>query len=141
MADWPIKIVPGANPDDPPKFICDLQPTPGLLLAQVSDPNGDFSPDSIHWYNGTTKPQQPWPADDTFKPLPPDKVGPRGQPKSNYLSDEIPPGHSSRPTWIAFGNPDTEYKYVSLSDPRAQGTIRITKSPSEARSSDIRSTK
>ena len=131
MADWPIRIVPGANPDDPPKFICDLQPTPGLLLAQgplnANDPNGESSPDSIHWYNGTTKPQQPWPADDiTFKPLPPDKVGPRGK-KSNYLSDEIPPGHSSRPTWIAFGDPDTEYKYVSLSDPRAQGTIRITK--------------
>ena len=120
MADWPIKIVPGANPDDPPKFVCVLQPNsgPGLLLAQAGD--------SLHWYNDTTKPQQPWPADDTFKPLPPDKVGPRGQPKSNYLSDEIPPGHSSRPTWISFGNPDTEYNYVSLSDPRAQGTIRIT---------------
>ena len=126
MADWPIKIVPGANPDDPPEFVCHLQPNsgPGLLLAQAGD--------SLHWYNGTTKPQQPWPADDTFKPLPPDKVGPRGQPwpdrtPTNYLSDEIPPRHSSRPTWIAFGKPDTEYKYVSLSDPRAQGTIRITK--------------
>ena len=121
MADWPIRIVPGANPDDPPEFVCDLQPNsgPGLLLAQAGD--------SLHWYNGTTKPQQPWPADDTFKPLPPCPwVGPRGQPNSSYLSDEIPPRHSSRPTWIAFGNPDIEYKYVSLSDPRVQGTIRIT---------------
>ena len=119
MADWPINIDPGANPDDPPKFVCNLQPTPGLLLVQAGD--------SLHWYNGTTKPQQPWPADDTFKPLPPCPwVGPRGQPNSSYLSDEIPPRHSSRPTWIAFGDPDTEYKYVSLSDPRAQGTIRIT---------------
>ena len=121
MADWPIRIVPGKAPDDAPEFVCDLQPGsgPGLLLAQAGD--------SLHWSNGTAKSQQPWPADDGFKPLPPDKVGPRGQPKSNYLSDEIPPGHSSRPTWIAFGAPDTEYKYCSRSDPRAQAIIRITK--------------
>ena len=49
MADWPINIDPGANPDDPPKFVCNLQPTPGLLLVQAGD--------SLHWYNGTTKPQ------------------------------------------------------------------------------------
>jgi hypothetical protein len=121
MADWPIKIIPADDPKDPPQFVCELQRDnePGLLLARARD--------SIHWYNGTTEPQRPWPTDANFKPLPPEKVGPRGQPKSNYLSDEIAKDHSSRPTWIAFGDAGTEYKYCSLSDPRAQGIIRITK--------------
>ena len=124
MADWPIKIVPGANPGDPVQFICELQPAVriGQLLAQAGD--------AIHWSNGTLQPQQPWPTDDNFKPLPPDKVGKRGARNTNYLSDPIPPGGSSRPTWIAFGAAGTVYKYCSLRDPllppSGQGTITIT---------------
>lgn len=124
MADWPIKILPGATPDDPPEFVCELQAAvpKGQLLVQAGD--------SIHWYNGTTKPQRPWPTDNDFNPLPRDKVGKRGAQNTNYLSDKIPPGHSSRPTWIAFGDAGTEYKYCSLPDPLSaptgQGTITIT---------------
>jgi hypothetical protein len=120
MALWSIKIVAGDNAGDPPKFGPQLQEGgPDCLLAQAGD--------SISWNNTTTESQQPWPTDDDFNPLPPDKVGPRGQPKSNYLSDEIPPSHSSRPSWIAFGAAGTVIKYCSLPNPLAQGVITITK--------------
>jgi hypothetical protein len=125
MADWKIAIVPGANPGDPPQFVCELQPAvpKGQLLAQAGD--------AIHWSNGTAQPQRPWPTDDNFKPLPPVQVQPtRGKQNSIYLSDVIPPGHSSRPTWIAFGNTGTQYKYTSWPDqhsaPSGQGIITIT---------------
>lgn len=119
MALWSIKIVAGDNAEDPPKFVPQLQEGgPDGLLAQAGD--------SISWNNTTTENQQPWPTDDNFKPLPKSRVGPRGKPKSNYLSDKIPPGHSSRPSWIAFGQPGTVIKYCSLSNPLAQGVITIT---------------
>ncbi len=119
MALWSIKIVPGINPGDPPQFVPQLQPGgPQGLLAQAGD--------SISWNNTTDEMQQPWPTDGNFNPLPPDQVGRRGQPNSNYLSDEIPPGHSSRPSWIAFGNAGTVYNYCSLPNPLAHGVITIT---------------
>jgi hypothetical protein len=119
MALWSIKIVPGDEPGDPPAFVPQLQEGgPEGLLAQAGD--------SISWNNTTADMQQPWPTDGSFNPLPPDKVGPRGQRNSNYLSDEIPPGHSSRPSWIAFGQPGTVIKYCSLPHPLAQGVITIT---------------
>jgi hypothetical protein len=119
MALWSVKIVAGANPGDPAEFVPQLQPGgPDGLLAQAGD--------SISWNNTTAVTQQPWPTDENFVPLPADKVGPRGQPNSNYLSDEIPPGHSSRPSWIAFGDAGTVIKYCSLPNPLAHGVITIT---------------
>ena len=118
MALWLIKIVPGENPGDPPQFIPELQPggEQGLLVQA-----GDL----ISWVNQTSQVQQPWPTDDNFNPLPPEQVGPRGQLNSNYLSDEIPPGHSSRPSWVAFGNRGTVYQYCSRPNPKARGRITI----------------
>jgi hypothetical protein len=119
MALWSIEIVDAENPGDPPQFIPKLQPGGEQgLLAQAGD--------SISWDNQSSQVQQPWPTDENFNPLPAGEVGPRGQPNSNYLSDEIPPGHSSRPSWIAFGAAGTVYKYCSRPDPRAHGIITIT---------------
>jgi hypothetical protein len=119
MALWVIRIVAAAHPEDPPEFVPQLQPGgPQGLLAQAGD--------SISWTNDTLEVQQPWPVDANLKPLPPNQVGPRGKPKTNYFSDEIPPGHSSRPSWIAFGAAGTTYNYCSLQNPLAQGVITIT---------------
>ena len=93
MALWVIRIVAADHPEDPPQFVPQLQPGgPQGLLAQAGD--------SVSWTNDTLEAQQPWPADASFNPLPANQVRPRRQPSSNYLSDEIPPGHSSRPNWI-----------------------------------------
>jgi hypothetical protein len=119
MALWVIRIAAADNPEDPPVFVPQLQPGgPQGLLAQAGD--------SISWTNDTLEVQQPWPVDANLKPLPPNQVGPRGKPKSNYFSDEIPPGHSSRPSWIAFGTAGTTFNYCSLQNPLAQGVITIT---------------
>jgi len=119
MALWSIRILPGANTGDPPQFVPQLQAGgPDGLLAQAGD--------LVSWNNMTGDDQQPWPTDDAFKPLPANQVGPRGQPNSNYLSDVIPPGHSSRPSWMAFGDAGTVYKYCSLNNPAAHGVITIT---------------
>jgi hypothetical protein len=119
MALWVIRIVAAAHPEDPPQFVPQLQSGgPQGLLAQAGD--------SVSWTNDTMDMQQPWPADANFKPLPVNQVGQRGQPNSNYLSDAIPPGHSSRPNWIVFGNAGTAINYCSLPNPLAQGVITIT---------------
>jgi hypothetical protein len=119
MALWVIRIVAAAHPEDPPQFVPQLQPGgPQGLLAQKGD--------SISWTNDTMYVQQPWPVDANFKPLTPDEVGPRGQPNSNYLSDEIPPGHSSRPNRIVSEAAGTVINYCSLQNPLAQGVITVT---------------
>jgi len=122
MALWSIRIVAGDNTEDPPKFVPQLQEGgPDGLLAQAGD--------SISWNNTTTESQQPWPTDNAFNPLPRHPlVDTRGQSGSMYLSDEIPPGHSSRPSWIVPNNtkPGTVFKYCSLPNPLAQGVITIT---------------
>jgi hypothetical protein len=119
MALWVIRIVAAAHPEDPPQFVPQLQPGgPQGLLAQAGD--------LVSWTNDTLEVQQPWPADASFKPLPANQVGPRGQPNSNYLSDKIPPGHSSRPSWMVFGAAGSVINYCSLQNPLAQGVITIT---------------
>jgi hypothetical protein len=119
MPLWVIRIVAADHPEDPPQFVPQLQAGgPQGLLAQKGD--------SISWTNDTGQVQQPWPADANFNPLPPNQVGPRGQPKSNYLCDEIPPGHSSRPSRIIFESAGTVINYCSLQNPLARGVITIT---------------
>ncbi|HEV7425788.1 MAG TPA: hypothetical protein VGQ46_05435 [Thermoanaerobaculia bacterium] len=53
--------------------------------------------DLVTWNNTTEDEHQPWPADDTYTAQPNDQVLPRGGP--NYLSDIIPAGGSSRPSY------------------------------------------
>jgi hypothetical protein len=119
MPLWVIRIIAADHAEDPPQFVPQLQAGgPQGLLAQKGD--------SISWTNDTGQVQQPWPADANFNPLPPNLVGPRGQPKSNYLSDEIPPGQSSRPSRIIFESAGTVINYCSLPNPLARGVITIT---------------
>ena len=90
MATWIIKIEPGADFDDPATFVPQLQPAGAEgLLAETGD--------LVSWSNATEDVHQPWPTDASFNPLTDAQVGPRGSP--NYLSDEIDPDHSSRPSW------------------------------------------
>jgi hypothetical protein len=119
MAVWSIKIVPGAAPGAPAQFVPQLQPGgPQGLLAQ--------SGDAVTWNNTTGQHHQPWPTDQNFKPLTPEQVGPRGS--ANYLSDDIAPNHSSRPTWVVTPSPTTQnvIYYCSLHHPGARGRITIT---------------
>jgi hypothetical protein len=123
MALWSIKIVAGESAGDPPQFVPQLQPGGAEgLLAETGD--------SVSWNNTTTESQQPWPLGADSQPLPRDQVAPtRGKSNSIYLSDEIPPGHSSRPSWIVNTKLGPVINYCSLSNQQAQGVITITNFP------------
>ena len=117
MADWSIKIQQaGAQAE----FVPQLQPG-GPTGLNVS--TGDV----VSWNNATAEAHQPWPADSNYQPLPESEVT-RGT--SSYLSDIIPPDHSSRPSWIAASPPGvaipaTVY-YVCRLHPNEHGVITIT---------------
>src|SRR5687767_12604164 len=90
MADWSIKIVP-ATSGPGAAFQPDLQGYgPGDPLPAQQD-------DLVTWGNWTDDTHQPWPTDSDYNPLPETQVLPRGS--ANYLSDPIPPGESSRPSY------------------------------------------
>jgi hypothetical protein len=90
MPDWSIKIVPAASGGGA-AFV------PDLLGAQPGDPLQAQQDDLVTWNNTTSETHQPWPADENYNPLPDSQVLPRGS--AGYLSDEIPPGGSSRPSY------------------------------------------
>jgi hypothetical protein len=91
MAVWVIRIINGAAPGDPAQFVPQLQPPDADgLLAQAGD--------LVSWNNRTDDVHQPWPTDANYVPLADAQVGPRGS--QNYLSDEIDPDGSSRPSWV-----------------------------------------
>jgi hypothetical protein len=90
MPDWSIKIVP-SNSGDGAAFV------PDLKGKSAGDPLDCMADDLVTWNNTTNDEHQPWPADDTYTALPNDQVLPRGGP--NYLSDIIPAGGSSRPSY------------------------------------------
>jgi hypothetical protein len=120
MAVWSIKIVEGENPGDPAEFVPQLQPGgPQGLLAQLND--------LVSWNNKTDEVHEPWPTDDKFKPLTMKQIGPSGSP--NYMSDEINPGKSSRPSWRVvqpvLENGHTIY-YCCKLHKRERGIITIT---------------
>ncbi len=87
MPDWSIKIVPSGKSA---AFVPDLQG------AEPGDPLQAQQDDLVTWNNTTKKTHQPWPTDSNYNPLPVSQV-PRGS--ANYLSDPIPPGESSRPSY------------------------------------------
>jgi hypothetical protein len=98
MPDWSIKIVPSSTGDGA-AFLPDLKGSnPGDPLKTMAD-------DLVTWNNTTKDEHQPWPADDTYTALPNDQVLPRGGP--NYLSDVIPAGGSSRPSYDV-AQPETD---------------------------------
>jgi hypothetical protein len=83
MPDYLIKIVP-AGSGEGAAFQPDVQ---GL---RPGDPLPAQQDDCVSWNNTTNDTHQPWPADSNFVPLP--ELEPNDP---NYLSDPIPPGHSS----------------------------------------------
>ena len=90
MPDWSIKIVPSSSGTGA-AFQPDLKgKSPGDPLECMVD-------DLVTWNNTTKDEHQPWPADPSYNALPNDQVLPRGGP--NYLSDIVPAGGSSRPSY------------------------------------------
>lgn len=90
MPDWSIKIVPSTTGEGA-AFL------PDLKGKQPGDPLEAMADDLVTWNNTTKDDHQPWPADSTYTALPNDEVLPRGGP--NYLSDIVPAGGSSRPSY------------------------------------------
>lgn len=89
MPDWTIKIVPAGPGVVGAKF------APGAQQAQQDD--------LVCWNNTTDETHQPWPTDSNYKPLTNVERG-----SAQYLSDPIPPGRSSRPSYdvvLPSGNP------------------------------------
>ena len=77
MPDWTVKIVQ-ANSGG-------ATFSPGAQMTQQDD--------LVCWNNITTETHQPWPTDENYNPLDVARSDPE------YLSDEIPPGRSSRPSY------------------------------------------
>ena len=97
MPDWSVKIVPLPTGEGA-AFQPDLQgAVPGDPLRTMQD-------DLVTWNNTTGQTHQPWPAGPDFSPFTPDQVQ-RGTP--NYLSDPIPAGQSSRPSYDVAQPTDT----------------------------------
>jgi len=127
MADWSIKIVPAASGGGA-AFQPDLQGYgPGDALPAQQD-------DLVTWGNWTDDTHQPWPTDANYNPLPETQVLPRGS--ANYLSDPIPPGESSRPSYdvaLPTSKPNswTVYYFCKLHPDveSERGTIDATVSP------------
>ena len=107
MAVWSINIVPGEEPGDSASFVCELQPNapPNTILAETRD--------AVTWSNETDDPHQ--------------IAIPAGQSGPAFLSEEIPPDHSSRPTYLcvapASGN---QIIYSCKLHPGEQGVITLT---------------
>ena len=97
MPDWSIKIVPS-----PIGTGAAFQPD--LQGAAPGDPLRTMQDDLVTWNNTTGQTHQPWPAGPDFSPFTPDQVQ-RGTP--NYLSDPIPAGQSSRPSYDVAQPTDT----------------------------------
>ena len=77
MPDWTVKIVQAGTGGA--KF------SPSPQQAQQDD--------LVCWNNTTNEPHQPWPTDEDYNPLDVARSDPQ------YLSDEIPAGRSSRPSY------------------------------------------
>jgi hypothetical protein len=87
MPDWSIKIVKSGSGA---AFQPDIQGyNPGDPLPAQQD-------DLVTWNNTTKKKHQPWPTDSNYNLLPSSEVPPTGP---NYLSNPIPAGQSSRPSY------------------------------------------
>src|SRR5262245_2965041 len=108
MAVWSIKIVPGAHPGDPAKFVPqNQQPAPDGTY-----PNGLYADpgDAVSWNNATTVNHQivqmPPPAPNT----PPSPVA---FPIGALLWPAVTPGHQTA-AYIVTGNAGTTVNYFCL---------------------------
>ena len=101
MPDWSIKIV-SASSGGGAAFQPDLQG------YSQGDPLPAQQDDLVSWNNTTDDTHQPWPTDSNYNPLSDADVLPRGS--ATYLSDPIPAGKSSRPSYDVAqpdGSPQT----------------------------------
>lgn len=120
MADWSIKIV---NAKDGAAFQPDLKGyDPGDPLPAQQD-------DLVTWNNRTKEAHWPWQTDSAYCPLSEEWV--KGH-STLYLSDAIPAGRSSRPSYNAAqpeGKPPswTIYYYCKLHPDREseRGTMQV----------------
>ena len=122
MPDWSIKIVPSRRRGGPAAFVPDLKGAkPGqALVAQVDD--------LVTWNNTTNDAHWPWPADASYAKLPDDKVS---QQAGNYLSNQIQPGLSSRPSYdVVMPAAGTTIYYCCKLHPEEHGMITVTAIPS-----------
>ena len=90
MPDWSIKIV-ASDSGIGAAFQPDLQG------YKAGDALSVEQYDLVTWNNTTEDMHQPWPTDSDYNPLPESQVLPRGS--ANYMSDPIPGGESSRPSY------------------------------------------
>lgn len=88
MPDWSIKIVKGD--DGKTRFV------PDQIGAEPGDPLQAYQDDLVSWNNTTAQQHQPWPTDAKYEPLSGELVK-RGN--ALYMSDPIPGGQSSRPSY------------------------------------------
>src|SRR4051794_4042741 len=124
MPDWSIKIVPAPHPS--PQAQAGFMPD--LHGAKPGDPLQAQVADDVSWNNTTQEPHWPWPANANFQPLPDSQV-PRGS--ENYLSDEISPGGSSRPTYsVVIPASGSIIYYCCKLHPSEHGTIAVSAIPS-----------
>jgi hypothetical protein len=117
MPDWSIKIVPAASQiaGAPAAFV------PDLKGAKPGDPLAVQADDLVTWNNTTNEAHWPWPTDSNYTPLPDNQVsGGAG----NYLSNEIPAGKSSRPSYdVVFPTSVTTIYYCCKLHPKERGTM------------------
>jgi plastocyanin len=114
MPDWTVRIVPASTGGG--KF------SPSALQAQQDD--------LVCWNNTTNETHQPWPTDDEYNPLDVSRTS------DQYLSDEIPAGRSSRPSYN-LGQPSgspanwTVYYYCATHPERTneRGVILAQETP------------
>jgi hypothetical protein len=98
MPDWSIKIV-AASSGGGAAF------APDITGYGPGDPLPAQQDDLVSWNNTTDETHQPWPTDSSYNPLSEAEVLPRGS--ANYLSDPIPAGQSSRPSYDVAQPPPT----------------------------------
>ncbi len=103
MPDWSIKIV-SASSGGGAAFQPDLQG------YSQGDPLPAQQDDLVSWNNTTDDTHQPWPTDSNYNPLSEADVLPRGS--ANYLSDPIPAGESSRPSYDVAQPDDSPQTWI-----------------------------
>jgi hypothetical protein len=124
MPDWSIKIIP-VNPSQP-NGAATFEPQdkgPGQPLEA-------WDGDTVTWNNTTGADHWPWPTDANYQPL---NVS-RGQ--QAYMSDNIPAGQGSRPTYpvnLGSASPPLLVHYYCKNHPNVEserGIIRVIAIPS-----------
>jgi hypothetical protein len=123
MPDWSIKIVAAATnvAGAPAQFVPDLVDAHGgqPLAAQVDD--------LVTWNNTTGEAHWPWPTDQNYAPLPDSQVSTKN---GNYLSDRIPAGMSSRPSYdVKMPTSGSTIYYCCKLHPQERGRITVTAIP------------